>query len=446
MSESGKLAEFIHAADFDAVGRAAAQQLKVRVLGVVGAAVAALDGPAPGALRGKITPALDGKHASLVGGGSATLAHAAFFNTALAGYLDYTDAYVGTGASCRPSDCIAPVLAAAEDANARGRDLLAALAVAYQIQVRLCDAGSQARLGSALPVAPAVAAAAGRVLALAPGALGRALAGSTAAAASAGQAPDSDGAGAFDFAKAATGGLAAAVRAAADASGGAVGASVLESLAVDWSGDGLEAVLGTAVKRHVADIRLQAPIDATLSIRTPPVCDVGAIQAVRVTTWQPAGGRATAADEAGAAAYVHTPAQARQSIPYVVAAALLDGEVQVPQYAPERIARPDIQALARKVQVIPLTPADRKHLDEVPTQVAVVLNDGTTYCTSARSYHGYSVRQLEWDEAWLRFQRLLGPRFPVHLAARVADCVYRLEDHPVRDLTALFGEFATPAR
>lgn len=439
MSEPEKFAEFVHAANFGAVGRTAAQQLKVRVLGAIGAAVAALDAPELGGLRGRLAPAA-GNSASLIGGGRAAPTDAAFFNTALAGWLDYTDAYVGTGASCRPSDCIGPLLAAAEDVGANGRDFLAALAVGYQLQVRICDAAAPA---GSIATAASVAAAAGRVLGLAPDALARAVAGATAAGVSATLPPDPSDAVDLDFARAAAGGLDAALRASASAGGEPVGANVLAGLNVDWTHERLDAVLSTAVKRHLADIHLQAPIDATLSIRTPPVCDVAAIQSVRVTTWQPAANDADP-DEAGAVPYVRTAAQARSSIPYAVAAALIDGQVQAPQYAPDRIARPDVQSLSRKVQVIPLTPADRKHLDEIPTQVAVVLADGTTYCTSARSYHGYSVRQLEWDEAWMRFQRLVEPRFSLRLAARVADCVYHLEDHAVRDLTALFAEFDAP--
>lgn len=55
-------------------------------------------------------------------------------------YLDFNDSYLAKGETCHPSDNLGSVLAAAEYADRGGRDLLAALAVAYQVQCRLSDA------------------------------------------------------------------------------------------------------------------------------------------------------------------------------------------------------------------------------------------------------------------------------------------------------------------
>ena len=64
---------------------------------------------------------------------------AALYNGALVRYLDFNDSYLAPGETCHPSDNLAPVLAAAEYADACGRELLTALAVAYQVQCRLSD-------------------------------------------------------------------------------------------------------------------------------------------------------------------------------------------------------------------------------------------------------------------------------------------------------------------
>jgi hypothetical protein len=64
---------------------------------------------------------------------------AALFNGALVRYLDFNDSYLAPGETCHPSDNLAPVLAAAEYANRDGKDVLTALAVAYQVQCRLSD-------------------------------------------------------------------------------------------------------------------------------------------------------------------------------------------------------------------------------------------------------------------------------------------------------------------
>ncbi len=51
---------------------------------------------------------------------------------------------------------------------------------------------------------------------------------------------------------------------------------------------------------------------------------------------------------------VRTKEEADHSLPYIISAALLDGQVMPPQYYPERIKQKDIQTLLRKVQIRPL--------------------------------------------------------------------------------------------
>ena len=62
-----------------------------------------------------------------------------FYNGALVRYLDFNDAYLAKGETCHPSDNLAAILAGAEHADASGRELMTALAVAYQVQCRLSD-------------------------------------------------------------------------------------------------------------------------------------------------------------------------------------------------------------------------------------------------------------------------------------------------------------------
>ena len=76
---------------------------------------------------------------TLIGGGRAAPDRAAFYNSALVRYLDFNDGYLAKGETCHPSDNLGAVLAAAEYARTSGREFLAALAVAYQVQCRLSD-------------------------------------------------------------------------------------------------------------------------------------------------------------------------------------------------------------------------------------------------------------------------------------------------------------------
>src|SRR4029077_9913976 len=64
---------------------------------------------------------------------------AAFYNSALVRYLDYNDSYIAKKETCHPSDNLGAVLAASEYARRNGKELLTALAIAYQVQCRLSD-------------------------------------------------------------------------------------------------------------------------------------------------------------------------------------------------------------------------------------------------------------------------------------------------------------------
>src|SRR2546425_3128796 len=66
---------------------------------------------------------------------------AAFANGCLVRYLDYNDTYLSKEPA-HPSDNISAVLAVAEAEKAGGREVILAIALAYEVQCRLCDAAS----------------------------------------------------------------------------------------------------------------------------------------------------------------------------------------------------------------------------------------------------------------------------------------------------------------
>ena len=66
---------------------------------------------------------------------------ATFANGALVRYLDFNDTYLAKEPA-HPSDNIAAVLAVGEAAGASGQLVIQAIALAYEVQCRLCDAAS----------------------------------------------------------------------------------------------------------------------------------------------------------------------------------------------------------------------------------------------------------------------------------------------------------------
>src|SRR5437764_7962175 len=132
-----QMAAFALRARYQDLSAGAVQQLKICVIDSLGCALAALgSGPMP-LLRAHTDELGGSKLCTLIGGGRSAPDRAAFYNSALVRYIDFSDSYLGEAGTCHPSDNLGAVLAAAEYADRSGRDFLAALAAAYQIQCRL---------------------------------------------------------------------------------------------------------------------------------------------------------------------------------------------------------------------------------------------------------------------------------------------------------------------
>lgn len=424
------LAEFTYAARHAQVSPYALEQLKIRLLDTLGVAIAALDAPPILELRQQL-PAATGGMASVIGGGDAAAKAAVRFNSALVRQLDFHDAYLTPAGTGHPSAGIPAVLAAAEIADAGGADLLTALAVLYATYTQLCDR-SAAGVGAGLVgCSAAVAAAKAMGLDAAQTAAAVALASPAGTAASA---EDPDAA------------PARAIRAVLQARQGtaAPGVTSPDVSVVDWTRADLEGVRRTQVRQYAADLHAQAPVDIAVSIAARPLFHPDAVRVVRVKTNQATFDRLGGGD--GVDRYqVRTEAQARRSLPYAVAVALLDRALGPRQYAQECITRQDVQALLRKVSVVAHAPFTQRYPDEMRAQIEIERHDGIVNCTSTSAFRGSTLRPLVLIEAAEKFAQLAFAFTGEWLGQRIIRCVRDLEVHRTRDLTALLAQ-VSPTR
>ncbi|MGH2347700.1 MAG: MmgE/PrpD family protein, partial [Chloroflexota bacterium] len=166
MTEVERLAAFTARSTYDDLSAETRQALKIRILDALGCAIGAVEGP-PVIMIGALIAEFGGSPlVTLIGGGKTAPDRAAFYNAALVRYLDYNDSFLAPGETCHPSDSLGAVLAASEYANAGGKDLLVALAVAYQVQCRLSEAAPVRAKGFDHTTQGAYAAAAGAARAL----------------------------------------------------------------------------------------------------------------------------------------------------------------------------------------------------------------------------------------------------------------------------------------
>jgi 2-methylcitrate dehydratase len=450
MTEVETLARFVATRSWDDLAEAARGELKIRVLDSLGCALGALDAQPVAAIRAQLEDFGGRPLCTLIGGGASAPDRAAFYNGALVRYLDFNDSYFAPGETCHPSDNLAPVLAAAEYADASGRELLTALAVAYQVQCRLSDEAPVRARGFDHTTQGAYAAAAGAAKALRLDEA--ATANAIAIAGTALNALRVTRTGALSQWK----GLAypfaasAAVEAVFLAARGITGpAEVFEGnkgfmdtiagrFAIDWGHEDLERVRRTFLKRYNAEIHSQSALEALLELRETNNIDAAAVERVELETFQVAydiiGG-----GEEGAKTDIHTKEQADHSLPYLLAVALLDGQVMPEQFAPERITAPDVQELLRRVQVRPADDLSARFPAEHACRLQLVLRDGTVLAAERRDYEGFLTRPMSWQQAREKFERLADATGETELAGELADAVVALDELDTRELTGVLA-------
>jgi 2-methylcitrate dehydratase len=445
----GRLARFVVARSWDDLSPAAREELKIRILDSLGCTLGAHDAQTVAAIRGQLEEFGGRPLCTLIGGGRTAPDRAALYNGALVRYLDFNDSYFAPGETCHPSDNLAPVLAAAEYARASGRELLTALAVAYQVQCRLSDEAPVRAKGFDHTTQGSYAAAAGAAKALR---LGEAeCANAIAIAGTALNALRATRTGvlsqwkglAYPFT--AFGAVEATFLAARGISGPAEvfegNKGFMDSIAgrfeIDWDHEDLERVRRTFLKRYNAEIHSQSALEALLELREAHALEAAAVERVELETFQVAfdiiGG-----GEEGAKKEIRIKEQADHSLPYLLAVALLDGQVLPEQFAPERIVRPDVQELLRRVEVRPAADLSARFPAEHACRLRIHLVDGTTLAAEKSDYEGFLTRPMSWEQARGKFERLAAGR--TDLAGNLATTVESLDDLETRDLTALLAQ------
>lgn len=450
-TEVRQLAAFVTGARYDHLSSQASETLKLRILDSLGCAIGALDSEVVRAVRTEVELMGGNPLCTLISGGRTSPDRAALYNGAAVRYLDFNDSFMAPGETCHPSDNLAAVLAAVEFAGGHGRDLLTALAVAYQVQCRLSEVAPVRARGFDHVTQGAYAATAGAARGLALDAAAAATA--IAIAGTAFNALRVTRTGSLSNWK----GLAypntafSAVHAAFLARGGITGpAEVFEgskgfkdSIAgpfeIDWSAEGLEAVIRTSIKRFNAEFHAQAVLEAAMELRGEHAIDPRLIDRVDVTVFQVAydiiGG-----GEEGDKRHVGTKEEADHSLPYMVAVALLDGDVMPAQYAPGRILEADVQSLLQRVHVRPDPALSARFPAEHACRVEIVMQDGIAYTKDKADYLGFLTRPAGWTEVEDKFRRLAEPVAGATLAARIVEAVEKLDEIRVAALCALLGQ------
>ncbi len=447
-----RIAQFVLRQTHDDLKDSAKDRLKRSILDTVGCAIGALGSSPVKQIRNVVDQLGSTGTCTVIGGGRASLDRAALVNGCLVRYLDFMDNFAAPGEVCHPSDNLAAILAAAEFSGASGREFLLAFAIAYQVQCRLLASLPTMRAGMnyTTPLAFSVAAGAAKLLGLDAARTAHALAlagvGSVSLAVIQAE-PVSQWKG-LASGEAGSRALHNTLLAGAGITGTLgvfEGPFGLQRLAgaesnVDWSNETLDIAEKVSIKLHNAEFQSQTAVQAAVDLHHSGL-NPDEIVAIEVAASQGAydvlgGGSYGPKDEC------RNKEQADHNLKYLVAVALLDGEVWPEQFASDRILRADVQNLLKKVTVVP----DREFTSLIPGKmraaVTVHLSSGERLHRAHDDYEGFHTRPMSWDTVTVKFSRLTKPFLEDALRDDLVHAVREIETIRVQELTGLLSRIS----
>ena len=449
-----KLAAYADGLGYDDLDAATIERVKVLLVDTLGCGLAAFDDAAVRICR-EVALEPGGGPSTVVGTDRRTTPDlAAFANGAAFRNQDLNDIYVpprAGGQGAHPSDHIAACLAVAEAERAAPKDLIVAIVLAYEINCRLADAVDLAARGWDPPVLslPAVALAAGKLMRLPAEKLVQAVDLAVNDHIPLGQTR----AGALSHWK----GLADAeanrnaVFAARLARAGLTGpAPIFEGR---WGFfklvAGADAIDVGAFGGRSREFRIHRvgmkPYPVVVHAQTSVLAGIGLARAVgdldRIATIEIATTR-RGFQMAGSEPEKWTP-QTREtadhSLPYIAARAMVDGDVNLKSYAPDKLRDPKILALMRKISVKP-DPAFDGFSGAPPVRITAVLRDGSRVVQQVDNVPGFPGQPMTRADVERKFRGNVAGRLSPQQMEAILRALWSLEQ--AEDRSSLLGGLA----
>ena len=377
---------------------------------------------------------------------------AAFANGVMIRYLDFNDTYAGSP-TCHPSDLLAPVLAVVDAKNGTGKDVILGTVLGYEVLCGLIDAGSKER-GRTWDQSTYGVIAAAVVAAKLFGHTKEQMAHAISLAVSSHISLEQIRRGQITHWKGC---------ALANASRNAVFCAMLAAKGMTGPEEAFEGKAGffnsTGIRfeiRPFADsadtyrimkARLkafpsgyfsQSAIEAILNLRSQ-IADLDGIKEIRLQTF-PAGYEVMGSGEANW--QPETRESADHSLPFVMAVALMEGNVETRHYDQLYYKRSDVRALMQKIKVrIGEEPVAA--WPEVPLNIVdVEMKSGKVLSTKVAYHLGHFKRFMTEEEQERKFRPLAEPLLPAEQINDLLACLRRLDE--VQQVSELISLTVSP--
>lgn len=373
---------------------------------------------------------------------------ATFVNGLMIRYFDYNDTYLSKEPA-HPSDNISACLAVGEREGVSGEDLLSAIAVAYEVQCRLCDAADIRHKGWDHVCYGLVssALAAGRLMGLTQERLTHAVNISLNAHIAmrqvrAGTLSEWKGA---SFANAARNAVFSAMLAGKGMTGpspifeGEMGffKQVSGPFRLEPSGFGGKRgtfkLPRTYIKYFPAEYHAQSAIWAALEARRK-AGGAREVAKVEVETHE-AGYTILSKDREKWAP--STKETADHSLPYMVGMALLKGRVDNDTYSSRNIRDPKVLAFLKKITVREAEDLTEMYPEHIANRITLRLDDGRTITEQVDDPKGHPNNPMTREDVESKFRSLTARSFGESQAREILDHVWSIEEHGIQPLMEL---------
>mgnify|MGYP000238010805 CR=1 FL=1 len=419
-STSRRLAAYVAALSFEDLDDGVVERTAEVVLDTVGCAIGGFTSPPAKALREEYAAHSGGDPARIAGTDRAVpVEYAALINATMARYLDYNDCYMGPDGACHPSDHVLALVSVAEAEGATGAELVEAIVTAYEVQCLGMDQAPVRAQGFDYVAwgGYSSAAAVGKLMGLDADELVNAIgiAGTANAPLYVGR-RDSvsmwkgvahpyvthNAIQACQMAR-------AGVTGPAEVFDGTFGFREVVSpneltFGDPPAGDGYR-IMETSLKYYACGYYIHSSVAAVLELLDAYAFDPTDVESIRVNTFDHAATVLATPDKWSTTQNRET---ADHSIPYTVAAALVDGEVTPRQYASDRLRDPSIHGVMKSVTVDAdpeLTAHRESNPKHIPARVTIEV-DGAEYTARVDAPLGHAERPMSDEQLDAKFRSL----------------------------------------
>jgi len=430
------LAEGAQAIRFEALGQAVVHEAKRRVLDSIGTALGAWKSRPARVTRAVAREVSFPGGASLLGSRHRTTPDlATFSNGALVRYLDFNDTYLSLEPA-HPSDNIPACWAVGQVAGRSGRDILAAIVLAYEVQCRLCDAASLRKHGwdhvvyGAFSSSLAAAKLYGLSVEQMVHALGLAgVCNFATRQTRIGQISDWK---ACAFSNAARNGVFAARLAKEGMTGpreifeGPRGLFKMATgpFELAWAaGPDDWMIRKTYIKFWPAEYHAQSAIDAALQLR-PQVGGHENIESIQIESFEAAVSIIGSEPEKWRPTSRET---ADHSMGFCVACALIDGDVTQSSFADDKIRNEAVLALLDRTRIVETAECNAGYPAGIPNKLVIRTLDGRTLEKKVEFPRGHAANPMSDDELVAKFRKLAAGVVSDATAQRIVDLSFGLD-------------------